>query len=118
MNIEELRNYCLSKKGSEECFPFDEQTLVFKVMGKIFLLSDINSKPLEFNAKCEPDLAVTLREKYSNVKPGYHMSKRHWNTITCNDSLPDRLIKEWIDHSYQMVVNGLSAKLKAELELL
>lgn len=118
MNIEELRDHCLSKKGTEESFPFDEQTLVFKVMGKIFLLTDIESKPLQFNAKCDPDTAIALREKFNCVKPGYHMNKKHWNTITCDGSVTERMIKDWVDHSYDMVVKAFPAKLKKELELL
>jgi len=116
MNIEELREYCLSKKGVEECFPFDEETLVFKVMGKMFLLTGIDSRPLEFNVKCNPDLAITLRETYKCVKPGYHMNKKHWNTVTCDGSAPIKLIKEWINHSYDCVVDSLPQKLKKELE--
>ncbi|MBK7666360.1 MAG: MmcQ/YjbR family DNA-binding protein [Sphingobacteriaceae bacterium] len=118
MNIEQLRNYCISKKAVEECFPFDEETLVFKVMGKMFLLTGIDSKPVEFNVKCNPELAIQLREKYSCVKPGFHMSKTHWNTVTCDNSAPSKLLKEWIDHSYEEVVKGLTKKLRQELESL
>lgn len=116
MNIEELREYCLSKKGVEECFPFDEETLVFKVMGKMFLLSGIESKPLEMNVKCDPVMAINLRETYKCVKPGYHMNKKHWNTVTCDGTVPDKLIKSWIDHSYGLVVDGLPQKLKNALQ--
>lgn len=116
MNIEELREFCLSKKGVEECFPFDEETLVFKVMGKVFLLTGIESKPLEFNVKCDPDKAIGLREKYSCVLPGYHMNKTHWNTVVCDNSVPEKLLKEWISHSYEMVAKGLTKKQKQELE--
>lgn len=118
MNIEQLRNYCISKKAVEECFPFDEETLVFKVMGKMFLLTGIDSKPVEFNVKCNPELAIQLREKYSCVKPGFHMNKTHWNTVTCDNSAPSKLLKEWIDHSYKEVVKGLTKKLRQELESL
>ena len=116
MNIEELREYCLSKKGVEECFPFDEETLVFKVMGKMFLLTGIDSKPVEFNVKCDPDKAIALRETYKCVKPGYHMNKKHWNTVTCDGTASQKLIKEWISHSYDSVVSSLTQKLKKELE--
>lgn len=116
MNIEELREYCISKKGVEETFPFDEETLVFKVMGKVFLLTGIDSKPVEFNVKCDPELAISLREKYDCVKPGYHMNKKHWNTITCDGSVGKNLLKNWIDHSYNQVASGLTKKQKADLE--
>lgn len=116
MDIEQLRNYCIDKKGVEECFPFDEETLVFKVMGKMFLLVGIDSKPVEFNVKCDPELAIQLREKYDCVRPGFHMSKTHWNTVVCDGSVPKKTLKEWIDHSYDEVVKGLTKKLKAELE--
>ncbi len=116
MDIEQLRNYCIGKKGVEECFPFNEETLVFKVMGKMFLLADIESKPVEFNMKCDPELAIQLRENYSCVRPGFHMSKTHWNTVVCDGSVPRPLLKEWIDHSYLEVVKGLTKKLKQELD--
>ena len=116
MNIEELRGYCLSKKAVEECFPFDEETLVFKVMGKMFLLTGIDSKPVEFNVKCDPELAIQLREQYSCVKPGFHMSKTHWNTVVCDKSVKIALLKEWIDHSYDEIVKALTKKQKQELE--
>lgn len=118
MNIEQLRNYCISKKGVEESFPFDEETLVFKVMGKAFLLTGIESKPVQFNVKCEPENAIQLREKYDCVKPGYHMNKKHWNTVICDNSVPSKLLKEWIDHSYNEVLKGLSKKQRQELESL
>ncbi|MBS1636400.1 MAG: MmcQ/YjbR family DNA-binding protein [Bacteroidetes bacterium] len=115
MNIEELREYCLSKKGVEESFPFDNETLVFKVKGKIFLLSGISRNPLQFNAKCDPDKAIELRETYSCVMPGYHMNKAHWNTIVCDGSVSKKLILEWVDHSYDLIVKSLPKKLQAEL---
>ena len=115
MNIEELRSYCLSKKAVEECFPFDAETLVFKVMGKAFLLTGIESKPVEFNVKCEPEKAIQLREKYNCVKPGYHMNKKHWNTVVCDKTASAKIIKEWIDHSYDEVVKGLTKKQRQDL---
>ncbi len=116
MNIEEFREYCLSKKGVEETFPFDEHTLVFKVMGKMFALVALERQPSQANLKCEPERAVILREEYDGViTPGYHMSKVHWNTLFL-ENLPAKLIVELIDHSYDLVVSKLTKKLKAELE--
>ncbi len=115
MNIEDLRVYCLSKKGTDESFPFDKNTLVFKVMNKMFALTNLEGD-LSVNLKCDPDMAVELREKYSAVIPGYHMSKKHWNTIQIDGSINSKLIKEWIDHSYKLVVDSLTKKLKEELK--
>ena len=103
MNIEDLREYCLSKPDVEESFPFDSETLVFKVHGKAFLLTGLGSSPLRFNVKCDPELAVELRENYSCVLPGYHMNKKHWNTVIVDGSVPVKLVCEWIDHSYALV---------------
>jgi len=116
MYLEELREYCLSKKGVEECFPFGEDTFVYKVMGKMFLLTGINSNPLEMNVKCDPDKAIELRENFPCVQPGYHMSKKHWNTITCDGSVSQKQLLQWVDDSYNLVVDSLPKKLKAELE--
>ena len=116
MNIEELRDYCLSKKGVEEGFPFGEDTLVFKVMGKMFLLTGLEYNPVQFNAKCDPEKIVDLRENYSCVLPGYHMNKQHWNTIICDGSVSTNQLREWIDNSYNLVVSSLTKKLKIELE--
>lgn len=91
MNVEEIRHYCLLKKGATESFPFDNSTLVFKVGNKIFLLLDLNANPVQFNAKCLPDKAVDLREKYPSIIPGYHMNKQHWNTVICDNNLPKAL---------------------------
>ncbi len=116
MNIEEYRDYCMLKKGVTEGFPFDNQTLVFKVMGKLFALTGVE----EFgsvNLKCNPEKALELREQYHSVKPGYHMNKKHWNTVTINGDASDTVIYEWIDHSYDMVVMSLTKKLQAELNL-
>ncbi len=107
MNIEEFREYCLQKKGVTEETPFDEFTLCFKVGGKIFALTDMESKPLSFNVKCDPDKAITLREQFDSVKPGYHMNKKHWNTILADGSVNRQLLQEWIDHSYDLVVASL-----------
>ena len=103
MNIEELRTYALSKADVEECFPFGESTLVFKVKGKIFLLVSLYSQPLQFNAKCDPEKAVEWREQYDCVQPGYHMNKKHWNTVSIDGSIPNRLLIEMINDSYSLV---------------
>jgi len=102
MNIEALREYCISKKGATESFPFGEDTLVFKAGGKIFALVNLDGD-LSINLKCDPALAIELRERYSSVIPGYHMNKKHWNTILADGSVPDKKIFEWIDHSYDLV---------------
>ncbi len=112
INIEDIRNYCLQKKGAEECFPFDEETIVFKVAGKMFLLANINSNPLTFNVKCETQKALELREKYGFVLPGYHMNKTHWNTIICNEKAHIKLLLSFIDDSYNLVLHSLSKKTK------
>ncbi|MEO7394714.1 MAG: MmcQ/YjbR family DNA-binding protein [Chitinophagaceae bacterium] len=103
MNIETLREYCLSKPGAVETLPFGPDTLVFKVSGKIFLLAGFNSDDLRFNVKCHPDKAVELREEFSCVMPGFHMNKKHWNTIVVNGSVSNKQLKEWIDWSYDLV---------------
>jgi predicted DNA-binding protein (MmcQ/YjbR family) len=115
MNIESLRQYCLAKKGAEEGLPFGPDTLVFKAGGKIFLLAALDAVPLRVNAKCEPDNAVLLREQYSCVLPGYHMNKQHWNTIIVDGSVPDKLLQQWIDDSYDLIVESLPKKRKQEI---
>ncbi|WPP50905.1 MmcQ/YjbR family DNA-binding protein [Catalinimonas niigatensis] len=115
MDIESFRLYCIAKKGVTEEFPFGEQTLVFKVMGKIFALTNIDTFE-SVNLKCDPEQAVLLREQYAEVQPGYHMNKKHWNTVNLNGSVGDKLLKEWIDHSYSLVFNSLPAKLKREFD--
>jgi predicted DNA-binding protein (MmcQ/YjbR family) len=114
MNIEEIRTYCLSKRGVTEEFPFDESTLVYKVMGRMFLLTDLESE-LWINLKCDPSKAVELRDRYACVRPGFHMNKKHWNTVHVDGSVHNRLIREWIDHSYEMVVEKLTEKQKEQL---
>lgn len=106
MNIEEIREYCLSFKGTTEDFPFDEVTLVFKVGGKMFALTNLDG-PLSINLKCDPELAIELREKYSSVIPGYHMNKAHWNTIQIDGTIPNSTIKGWISDSYHLVLGSL-----------
>ena len=115
MNIETFRNYCLSKKGVEETFPFDEHTLVFKVMGKMFTLTGLDDVEFKVNLKCDPQRAIELREAYEEILPGWHMSKKHWNTVLFEGSLEDDLLVELIDHSYNLVVQKLK---KADRELL
>jgi predicted DNA-binding protein (MmcQ/YjbR family) len=116
MNIEELRTYCIKKKGVEEAFPFDNETLVFKVMGKLFLLTGLDRQPLQFNVKCDPELAVELRGQYNCVQPGYHMNKTHWNTIVCDGSVSKKILLGWIDHSYDLIVASLPKKDKEALK--
>lgn len=103
MNVETLREYCLTKENAEEGFPFGEGTLVFKVNGKIFLLLSLDATPLSFNAKCDPDHAIELREEHENIIPGYHMNKKHWNTVIVDGTLSDKLLKSLIDESYDLV---------------
>jgi predicted DNA-binding protein (MmcQ/YjbR family) len=118
MNIEEFRQYCISKKGVTEEFPFDEQTLVFKVMGKMFALSGLERVPSQVNLKCDPERAINLREEYDgNIIAGYHMSKVHWNTLML-EQLPPKLIIELTDHSYDLVISKFTKKLKAEFDTL
>lgn len=112
MDIETLREYCLARPGTEETLPFGPDTLVFKVNNKIFLLVGLDSDPLRFNVKCDPEKAIELREEYSCVLPGYHMNKKHWNTIIVDGSVPARQLKEWIDDSYRLVANPSGKKRK------
>lgn len=114
MNIEEYRDYCVSLPFVTEEFPFDQNTLVFKVAGKMFALTDVESFS-GINLKCDPEEAMVLREEYPAVQPGYHMSKVHWNTINMDGSIDDDLLKKWIQKSYNLVVEKLPKKLKSEL---
>ena len=118
MNLETFYEYCLSKKGVTEHFPFDEETLVFKVGGKMFGLSSLTQweKGIpSVNLKCNPDYAQELRAQYDDIKPGWHMSKIHWNTIEINREVPDSLVKELIDHSYDLVFKSLTKKMQLEV---
>ncbi len=115
MNIEEFREYCLSKKHVTESFPFDQDTLVFKVGGKMFALSGLESKPQKVNLKCDPEKAIELRSEFEEITPGYHMSKKHWNTVIIEGNLTNKLIKELTDLSYNLVVKGFTIKLQTEL---
>ena len=114
MNIEEFRIYCFKKKGVSEEFPFDQNTLVFKVMGKMFALTDVNSFA-SVNLKCDPEKAVELRENYDFVKPGFHMNKAHWNTVEIDWRIEDSLLISWIDDSYDLVAKSLTKKQKEAL---
>jgi len=106
MNIESLRDYCLLKQGATESFPFGDDTLVFKLENKIFLLCRLTN-PDRFNVKCDPEKAITLREEYEEVQPGYHMNKTHWNTVYMNGKLSENQLKELIDHSYDLIWKSL-----------
>ncbi|MFP4025205.1 MAG: MmcQ/YjbR family DNA-binding protein [Thiohalospira sp.] len=116
MNIEDFRNYCLSKKGVTEELPFDETTLVYKVMGKMFALTDTEDD-FSINLKCNPEKVIELREHYpDSVLPGYHMNKKHWNTILIDGKISDKKLYQWIDDSYQLVVEKLAKAQKQQLE--
>ena len=114
MDAEIIRNYCLNKKCVTEGFPFGEDVLVFNVLSKIFCLCYRN-QPMTINLKCSPDKAIELREKFEAVIPGYHMNKKHWNTVDLNGGIPDNMIFDWIDHSYNLVAEGLTKKEKERL---
>lgn len=120
MNIEQLRDFCISKKGVTEHFPFDDVTLVFKVMNKMFALSGLErwEKGEEsINLKCDPEKAQELRGEYEGINPGFHMSKKHWNTVTINTSdVSDKMVMELINHSYNLIIGGLTKKAQKELE--
>lgn len=103
MNIEQIRQYCLQKENVEEGLPFGPDTLVFKVSSKIFVLMNLHHIPIQINVKCMPEKAIELREQYECILPGYHMNKKHWNTIILEDYLTPEEIKEWIDDSYALV---------------
>ncbi len=115
MNARELRRWCLAQGGATEDHPFGPEHSVFKVGGKMFALSTLGRTPLEVSAKCEPDLAVQLRDTYSAIRPGYHLNKRHWNTITLDGSLSDRLVRELIVDSYDLAVSALPKRTREEL---
>lgn len=116
VNIEQIREYCLKKTGVTEEFPFDEETLVFKVVGKMFLLASLETIPLQINLKCDPEKAVELREEYSSVLPGYHMNKKHWNTIILDGTVSSNHLLERIDDSYSLVIAGLKKSERKILE--
>ena len=118
MNIQQLYEYCLSKKGVTEHFPFDEDTLVFKVGGKMFCLTSLKKweeGDHSINLKCDPEKAIELRERFDAVKPGYHMSKTHWNTVACNSDVSNKMLCELINHSYDLVFYSLPKKVQSEI---
>lgn len=116
MDIDELRGYCLAKHFTSEGFPFDNDTLVFKVAEKMFGLVSLDSNPLSINLKCDPERAIELREQHEAITPGFHMNKQHWNTVMLDGSLPRSLVLELIDHSYDLVYRSLPKKTRDLLE--
>jgi predicted DNA-binding protein (MmcQ/YjbR family) len=112
VNSETFREYCLSKKGATESTPFGEDNLVFKVGGKMFALLSLDEGPPRVNLKCDPDLALEFRDRYEDVRPGYHMNKRHWNTVVISSGVPEKELRKMIDHSYALVVSGLPRRQK------
>lgn len=116
MNIEEYRDYCLALSGVTETFPFGAETLVFKVINKMFALTNIDDYDF-INLKCDPHRAVILREQYEGISPGWHMSKVHWNSVKTFSDVDDELLKELIQHSYELVVDSLPKKVREELKL-
>jgi predicted DNA-binding protein (MmcQ/YjbR family) len=118
MNFEEIRTYCLSKPGVTESFPFNDTALVFKVMDKMFALLDLSEESRGITLKCDPELALELREQYPGVTPAYHFNKRHWNTVELGGTIRESMIYRWIDHSYNLVVQSLSGKKLKDLNSL
>lgn len=116
MKLDTLRTYLLAKRGTIEETPFGPEALVFKVVGKMFALIAWEEKPLSITLKCDPDLALTLRNQYKAIRPGYHMNKKHWNTITLDNSIPDDEVFGMIDHSYRLVVSGLKKTDRQKLQ--
>jgi len=115
MDIEFFRSYCLSKRGASEDTPFDENTLCFRVGGKIFAITDIDTFE-SVNLKCDPERAAELRELHNGITPGYHMNKKHWNTVIFNIDVSDRLVLELVDHSYDLIFNSLPKKIQQEIQ--
>lgn len=115
MHIESFREFCLALKGVTEGFPFDQKTIVFKVGGKMFALADIETFD-SFNVKCDPELAIELRERFQAVKPGYHMNKTHWNTVYVDRDLADNELFQQIEHSYQLILASLPKKTQHEIQ--
>lgn len=112
---ESIDNYCLSNRGATKDYPFGPSPTVYRVMGKMFALSNENNQPITFNLKCDPDWALALRDMYAAVQPGYHMNKRHWNSVTVDGSIPDDDLFEMIDHSYDVIVKKLPKRDRALL---
>jgi predicted DNA-binding protein (MmcQ/YjbR family) len=118
MNVEDLRAHCLSLKGVEETLPFGPDNLVMKVMGKMFCIISLDAHPASCNVKCDPEMALSLREAHTGVLPGYHMNKQHWNTLVFDGSFTDAQARQWLDDSYALIVASLPKKLQTELQLL
>lgn len=116
MDIEYFRTICLNKPGTTEDFPFDDKTLVFKVMGKMYALCRLETDPMQVNLKCDPERSELLREEYGSILPGYHMNKKHWNTLVLDGDIPHRLFLKLLDHSYDLVFQKLPKKTKLILE--
>lgn len=115
MNLDKFRTYCLSRKGATEDFPFDDTTMTFRVGEKMFALIDIESTPFRFNLKCDPERALELREEYECIKPGWHMNKKHWNTVVPDDTIDDAFVYELIDHSYDLIFSKLKKSVREEI---
>lgn len=115
MNLEELREYCLSLKGTTECLPFDDVTLVLKVQGKMFALIPLDNPETQISLKCDPERAIALREEYTAIVPAWHFNKKHWNTVLIQPQLSHTFVCELITHSYELVVSGLPKKLRDEI---
>jgi predicted DNA-binding protein (MmcQ/YjbR family) len=115
MDLEKFREYCLAKRAVTEGTPFGETVLVFKVGGKMFALASLDEVPARANLKCDPDLALELRDRYEQVQPGYHMNKKHWNTVEIESGIPDAELRKIIDHSYELVVKSLPKKVREKL---
>ncbi|MDQ3985926.1 MAG: MmcQ/YjbR family DNA-binding protein [Actinomycetota bacterium] len=115
MNLKSLSDHCLAKPGVSDGHPFGPGVLVMKVGGKIFAIIAEEADPLTVSVKCEPEIAEVLRASHNAVKPGYHLNKRHWNTVTLNGTIEDRLVREWIDDSYDLVIDGLPRRVRAEI---
>jgi predicted DNA-binding protein (MmcQ/YjbR family) len=117
MDLESFREYCLRKPHATEDMPFGDDVVVFKVAGKMFALAALDEIPVTVNLKCDPDRALELRDKYEQVRPGYHMNKKHWNTVEIDSGLPDRELRAMIDHSYELVVGSLPKATREKLKL-
>jgi predicted DNA-binding protein (MmcQ/YjbR family) len=115
MNVESFRDYCLGKSGTTEGTPFGPEDIVFKVAGKMFAILALEEVPPRANLKCDPDLALELRDRYEQVLPGYHMNKKHWNTVVLDGVIPEKEIRKMIDHSYDLVVQSLPKAKQKEL---
>lgn len=117
MNIEQIREYCLQKKGATECFPFDESNLVMKVMNKMFVLLDLDNCS-QISLKCDPEYAIELRERYTGIEGAYHFNKKYWNQVALNSDVDNQLICRLIDHSYEEVIKKFTRKLRTEYDAL